>query len=56
MFFYVDDIIIIVYPQYYTVFLDFKARLIREYEMRDINELKWFLSIRVTRDRFKRRI
>jgi hypothetical protein len=56
VFFYVDDIVIMVHPQHHTAFLDFKARLMREYEMRDMGELKWFLGIRVTRDRLRRRI
>jgi hypothetical protein len=45
VFFYVDDIVIMVYPKYYFAFLDFKAKLIAVYEMRDIGELKWFLGI-----------
>ena len=56
VFFYVDNIIIMVYPQYYSDFLNFKAKLMGEYEMRDIGELKWFLGIRVTRNRLRRRI
>jgi hypothetical protein len=56
VFFYVDDIIIIVHPKYYSDFLDFKAKLIVAYEMRDMGELKWFLGIRVMRDRLRRRI
>jgi Reverse transcriptase (RNA-dependent DNA polymerase) len=56
VFFYVDDIVIMVHPKYYSDFLDFKAKLIAAYEMRDIGELKWFLGIRVTRDRLRRRI
>jgi hypothetical protein len=45
IFFYVDNIIIIVYLKYYSDFLDFKAKLIAAYKMRDIGELKWFLGI-----------
>jgi hypothetical protein len=45
VFFYVNDIIIIVHPKYYSDFLDFKAKLIAAYKMRDIGELKWFLGI-----------
>ena len=40
IFFYVDDIIIIVYFKYYITFLNFKTKLIKEYEMRDISEFK----------------
>jgi hypothetical protein len=56
VFFYVDDIIIMVYPKYYSDFLNFKTKLIAVYEIRDIGELKWFLGIRVMRDRLRRRI
>jgi hypothetical protein len=45
IFFYVDDIVIMVYPKYHSDFLDFKAKLMAVYEMRDIGELKWFLGI-----------
>jgi hypothetical protein len=45
VFFYVDNIIIMVYPKYYSNFLNFKSKLIIVYKMRDIGELKWFLSI-----------
>jgi hypothetical protein len=48
VFFYVDDIVIIVHPQYHSDFLDFKKKLLAAYEMRDIGELKWFLGIRIT--------
>ena len=56
IFFYINDIVIIVHPKYYSDFLDFKAKLMAAYKMRDIGELKWFLGIRVTRDRLRRRI
>jgi hypothetical protein len=45
VFFYVDNIIIIVHPKYHSDFLDFKAKLMAAYKMRDIGELKWFLGI-----------
>jgi hypothetical protein len=45
IFFYVDNIIIMVHPKYYSDFLNFKAKLIAVYKMRDIGELKWFLGI-----------
>jgi hypothetical protein len=34
-----------VHPKYYSDFLDFKAKLIVAYKIRDIDELKWFLGI-----------
>ena len=45
IFFYINNIIIIVYPKYYSDFLNFKAKLIIAYKIRDISELKWFLDI-----------
>jgi hypothetical protein len=45
IFFYVNNIVIIVHPKYYSNFLDFKAKLMAAYKMRDIGELKWFLGI-----------
>ena len=45
IFFYINNIIIIVHPKYYSDFLDFKAKLIITYKIRDIGELKWFLGI-----------
>jgi hypothetical protein len=45
IFFYINNIIIIVHSKYYSDFLDFKAKLIAAYKMRDIGELKWFLGI-----------
>jgi hypothetical protein len=40
IFFYINNIIIIVHPKYYSDFLDFKAKLIAAYKIRDIGELK----------------
>jgi hypothetical protein len=45
IFFYINNIIIMVYPKYHSDFLDFKAKLIAAYKIRDIGELKWFLGI-----------
>ena len=45
VFFYINNIIIMVHLKYYFDFLDFKAKLITAYKMRDIGELKWFLGI-----------
>jgi hypothetical protein len=56
VFFYVDDIVIMVHPQFHSDYLDFKRKLMATYEMRDMGELKWFLGIRITRDRLQRRI
>jgi hypothetical protein len=34
----------------------FRTKLFEHYEMRDLGELKWFLGVRVIRDRLKRKI
>ena len=47
IFFYINDIVIMVHLQYYSDFLNFKTKLIAEYKIRDISKLKWFLSIRI---------
>jgi hypothetical protein len=40
-----------VHPQFHSDYLDFKKKLMATYEMWDMGELKWFLGIRITRDR-----
>jgi hypothetical protein len=40
VFFYIDDIVIMVYPQFRQDYLDFKAKLTKAYKMRDMGELK----------------
>jgi hypothetical protein len=56
VFFYVDDIVVMVHPDHHAEYEDFKKKLYAIYEMRDMGDLKWFLGIRVTRDRLQRRI
>jgi hypothetical protein len=51
VFFYVDDIVAMFHPKYRPDYLKFKKRICKRYEMRDIGELKWFLGIRIIRDR-----
>jgi hypothetical protein len=56
VFFYIDDIVIMVYPQFRQDYLNFKAKLTKAYKMRDIGELKWFLGIYIVWDYLQRRI
>jgi hypothetical protein len=56
IFFYVDDIIMAFHPRDRGEATIIKARLFDKYEFRDLGELKWFLNIRITRDREKRKL
>jgi hypothetical protein len=56
VFFYVDDICVLSYPSNADTYKQFRSELFKEYEIRDIGELKWFLGIRVVRDRARRRL
>lgn len=49
IFFYVDDIVILVHPLNTSYYQTFKQQLLATYEIRELGELKWFLSIRVIR-------
>ena len=56
VFFYVDDIAILTRPTDIAAYQSFRSELLNHYEMRDLGELKWFLGIRVIRDRPQRKI
>jgi hypothetical protein len=56
VFFYVDDIVVLVHPSYLSHHQQFEQELKKEYEIRSLGELRWFLGIRVLRDKQKRRI
>ena len=45
VFFYVDDIVVLVHPLNTTYFQTFKQQLLGTYEIRRLGELKWFLGI-----------
>jgi hypothetical protein len=45
LFFYVNDIIILFNKRYTQKVKEFKASLLRRFEMRTLKELKWFLEI-----------
>ena len=56
LFFYVDDIVILCAPQNLHKLRQFEEALLSRFEMRSLGELKWFLGIRIVRDRANRRI
>jgi hypothetical protein len=56
VFFYMDDIVVLVHLSYLSHHQQFKQELKKEYEIRSLGELRWFLGIRVLRDKEKRRI
>ena len=56
LFFYVDDICILYHRNNREAYEAFRTQLLREYEMRELGELRWFLGIRIVRDRIQRKI
>lgn len=56
VFFYVDDIALLARPSDRARLQDFIRRLQGKYKMHDLGELKWFLGIRVIRDRAARKL
>lgn len=49
--FYVDDIIVLYAPRHAEHFKELKRGLTASYKVRSLGELKWFLGIRIIRDR-----
>jgi hypothetical protein len=56
VFFYVDDIVILYHKSHQSEFTQFKQSLLQKYEFKDLGELKWFLGIRVIRNREDQRL
>ena len=50
VFFYVDDIVVLVHPSNLAKKNEFEKLLLEKYELRKMGEIKWFLGIRVLRD------
>jgi hypothetical protein len=50
VFFYVDNIVVLVHPDHLNNHQLFKRELEAVYDLRKLRELKWFLGIRVLRD------
>ncbi|PHH87415.1 hypothetical protein CDD83_8907 [Cordyceps sp. RAO-2017] len=56
VFFFVDDIVLLHRTKHRKAADEFIAKLKAQYEMNDLGELKWFLGIRVLRDRTARKL
>jgi Reverse transcriptase (RNA-dependent DNA polymerase) len=56
VFFYVDDIVLLARKEHREEMEGIKAKLSKKYEMRDLGELRWFLNIRIIRDRQQRKL
>jgi hypothetical protein len=56
VFFYVDDIVVLVHPSHLSHHARFEQELKKEYEIRSLGELRWFLGIRVLRNKPNKRI
>jgi hypothetical protein len=54
--FFVDDVVIIYHKDKRQQMENFKAKLMELYPMREIGDLKWFLGIRIIRDRAQRKL
>jgi hypothetical protein len=56
LFFYVDDIMMLCASRDLPHLSKFTETLLNRFEMRSLSELKWFLEIRVIRNRLNQRI
>jgi hypothetical protein len=52
----VDDIVTLCFPKYINRLNEFEQKLLNRYELHSLGELKWFLGIRVERDRDARKL
>jgi hypothetical protein len=50
VFFYVDDIVVLVHPSKAGIHKEFQEKLFARYELRSMGQLNWFLGIRVVCD------
>jgi hypothetical protein len=51
VFFYVDDIVVLVRPEDLEAHEEFERALTNRYEIRCLGKLSWFLGIRVVHDK-----
>ena len=56
IFFYVNDIVVLFHPTHEQAYLDFRDSLIAHFKLRGMGDLKWFLGIRILRDRVHHKI
>ncbi len=55
-FFYVDDISVLYHRNFTAEYDEFRTGLMQAYELKDLGDLKWFLGIRIIRDRQLRKL
>jgi hypothetical protein len=56
VFFYVDDIVVLFHPSEELSYLEFRDQLMAQFKLREMGDLKWFLGIRILRDRVHHKI
>ena len=56
VFFYVDDIVVLIHPSKICYKEGFEKHLMNEFDIKILGEIKWFLGIRVIRDRQARKL
>jgi hypothetical protein len=56
VFFFVDDIVLMFRPEDNDRAMKFKTDLMRQFELKDLGPLKWFLGMRITRNETMRKI
>jgi hypothetical protein len=56
VFFYVDDIVVLFHKSNKGLYEEFRTNLMGEFKLREIGQLKWFLGIRVLRDRIHHKL
>jgi len=56
VFFYVDDIVAIYDKQHFNKFQEFVTALKAQIDIKELGEMKWFLGIRITRDRSRHKL
>ena len=56
VFFFVDDICVIYHPSNRQAYEAFRTGLLTEYNLHELGDIKWFLGIRIIRDRHQRKL
>ena len=56
VFFYVDDIVVLFHRSNRDAYEAFRKGLMSQFKLREIGELKWFLGIRILRDRIHHKL
>ena len=55
LFFFVNDITVMYYSQYFKQINVFELKFFEIYEMKNIDEIEWFFNIRITRNKKQRK-